>query len=147
MGMMFDLLDRLDRVELKPIIVLCVEQSQYEILAFNRGQMFDGYTNKGTPITPQYKTEGYALSKEYENPKPGLGTPDLFVTGAFYNGMGVVVSAAEYSFKIVNSDEKAPKLELKYDDIYGLDEQNTQYFAGEILKPKIVTELVKQLGL
>lgn len=147
MGHMFSLLDRLDKVELKPIIILCLEQSQYEILAFNRGQLYDGKDNTGSLISPMYAEERYAIVKEEENPVPGLGIPDLFVTGDFYNGMGVVVNSSQYNFTISSRDIKAPKLELKYKNIYGLDPENTGYFSNEILKPKIVTELKERLGL
>lgn len=147
MGTAFQLLDLLDKIQLRPIVVMCVEQSQYEILAFNRGKLYEGRNRYGQPISPQYQSGEYAEAKQDHNPKPGLGVPDLYVTGEFYNGMFMVVNASQYSFTIESKDEKATKLEVKYKDIFGIAPEDNGYLANEILKPKIVKEMVKQLGL
>lgn len=145
---MFNLLDRLDKVNIKSTIVMCLEQSQYEIIAFNRGQLHAGQDNTGGLIDRKYKRKQYALFKEELNPVPGYGTPDLYVSGNFYNGIGVVVNSSQWNFTISSSDSKAPKLELKYStDIYGLDPENTEYLSQEIIKPKIIDSLRNQLGL
>lgn len=146
MGTIFDFDNAIQKVQVQPIIVKCLEQSQYEILAFNRGQLFMGENNKGLSITPRYRSQAYADFKESINAKPGYGTPDLFVTGEFYNSLQIKVNPTE--FTIFSSNNKAPKLEKKYgQNIYGLTPENKAYFATEVLRPKLVTELKTQIGL
>jgi hypothetical protein len=145
---MFALLDRLDPTELKPIIILCLNQSQYEWLGLNRGQLHDGQDNTGHLQSPDYAEERYALHKNADNPVPGLGVPDFFVTGDYYNSIQVKVNASQYAITTYSSGvDYAPKLEAKWDRNYGLDPENLGFFSSEILKPKIIGELKKELGL
>lgn len=145
---MFDLLNRLDVTDLKQIVTLCINQSQYEILAFNRGQLYAGQDNTGSLQSPIYAEERYAIHKEEENPVPGLGIPDLYVSGNYYNSLKLTVNQSQYNFTIFSEGVSyAPKLEAKWNRSYGLDPENTSYFANEILQPKIVIELKTQLGL
>jgi hypothetical protein len=149
MGTMFLLLDRLDKVEIKPVIFLCLEQSQYEWLGLNRGQLHDGQDNTGSLQSPLYASEQYALGKEEMNPVPGLGVPDFFVSGDYYNSIQVKVLRGEYSI-YTYSNGSVPysgKIEENWPRNYGLDPTNKAFFANEILKPKIVMELKKELGL
>jgi hypothetical protein len=53
----------------------------------------------------------YAEYKERRNPRPGYGTPDLFYSGEFYQGM-FIQDAGEESFKIWSRDDKADDLAL-----------------------------------
>ena len=153
MGRMFDLLDRLDKTELKPIIVLCFNDSKYDGLQLIKGQLKQG-KNQNDENFYFYESQQYSLDKEKLNPLPGLGRADFFVTGQFYEGIQMVVNSSQYNFTIFGTDQKTPRLEElisnqggEPDLIYGLDPENTQYFANEILKPKIITELKSQLGL
>lgn len=148
MATIFDFNKRIQAVEIKPIIALCVEQSQYEILSFNRGQLYMGYGSNDNPLSPKYRSEGYAEFKQSQNPKPGLGTPDLFLSGAFYNSLQLDVNKSQMTFTVSSKDEKAPKLERKYGEkIYGLDSENKGYFSQEILRPKIIDKLRTAIGV
>lgn len=148
MAGMFALLDRLDKVELNPIIILCLETSKYEWLGLNRGQLHDGQDNTGHLQSPDYASEKYAEYKNQSNPVPGFGVPDLFITGDYYNSIQMTVNASQYNITTYSQGVSyAPKIEKKWDRNYGLDPENTAYFSAEILKPKIIGELVKELGL
>lgn len=148
MGGMFGLLDRLDVTEIKPVIVLCIEQSTYEWLGLNRGQLHKGTDNLGNLQSPQYAQEGYAEYKNQLNPVPGLGVPDFFVSGTYYNSIQMTVNANQYSIKTYSNDsEVAPKIEAKWNRNYGLNPENIAYFGNEIVLPKIVKELKSNLGL
>lgn len=148
MSTIFDFNKRIQAVEIRPIIALCVEQSQYEILAFNRGQLYMGEGSNDKLLSPSYRSEGYAEFKESMNPKPGLGTPDLFLTGAFYNSLQMDVNKSQMTFTVGSKEEKAPKLERKYGEkIYGLNSENKAYFSQEILRPKIVDKLRSAIGV
>jgi hypothetical protein len=145
---MFQLLDRLDRVDIKPVIFLCLEQSQYEWLGLNRGQLHDGQDNTGSLQHPLYAVERYAIGKAELNPVPGLGVPDFFVSGDYYNSIQVKVLRGEYSIYTYSTGvDYSAKIEAKWPRNYGLDPTNKAFFANEILKPKIVMELKKELGL
>ena len=148
MGTIANFNQRIQRVDFRSTVILCMEQSQYEILSFNRGQLFMGETSTDKLISPMYRSEGYAEFKESINPKPGKGVPDLFVTGEFYNGLFVSFNKVKYTFTVASRDSKAPKLERKYGEkIYGLNSENKGYFATEILKPKLIARLRTELCL
>lgn len=148
MGTVFNFDEKIQALDIKEAIVESVAETQYAPLGFVRGQLHYGEDGTGYQISPKYKSEGYALQKEELNPVPGLGTPDLFVTGDFYNSLEEVVNKSAYSFTIDGTDEKAPKLELKYgDEIYALNDQNKEYYSNEILKPYLVSKIKTELGL
>jgi hypothetical protein len=148
MGSMFQLLDKLDKVDIRTIIILCLEQSQYEILAFNRGQLYAGQDNQGNLQSPLYAQEQYAIRKEEQNPVPGLYVPDFFVTGDYYNSLQVNVNQSKFEFTIFSEGiDYAAKLERKWSRNYGLDPQNMGYLSQEIIKPKINEQLRAELGL
>ncbi len=148
MGHMFSLLDRLDRTELQPIIILCLNQSKYEWLSLNLGQLHDGHDNTGRLQSPDYADERYAVHKNEENPVPGLGVPDFFVTGDYYNSIQMTVNSSQYSIVTYSGGVPyGPKIEKKWQRNYGLDPTNLEFFNQEIVKPKIIGELVKELGL
>lgn len=148
MAGMFALLDRLDKTDIRPIIITCLNQSKYEWLGLNRGQLHDGQDNTGRLQTRLYKDEKYAEYKNEMNPVPGLGVPDFFVTGDYYNSIQMTINNSQWSIRTYSTDNViAPKLDAKWPRNYGLDPENTAYFSAEILKPKIVHGLVKELGL
>jgi hypothetical protein len=117
-----------------------IVQTSYEITALNKTQLYNyGVGSDGVKLTP-YKSPYYAKEKNNNNPRPGLGQPDLFVTGAFYNGIAVVVTDKTYITD--STDEKAPRLELLYGSkIYGLTDQNKSIYATETLLPVLVENI------
>jgi hypothetical protein len=66
------------------------------------------------------------------------GTPDLYVTGQFYNEMEVIVENGEYN--IIDWDEKMKWL-TKYDDIFGISEENLK--QAQISVTNTFLELIK----
>lgn len=149
MGSMFQLLNNLDRIDIKPIIVLCLEQSKYEWLGLNRGQLHDGQDNTGRLQSPLYASEQYAIGKEGMNPVPGLYVPDFFVSGDYYNSIQTVINQSQWAIVTGSNGgvSYADKIESKWSRNYGLDLENLTYFSQEIVKPKLVGILVKELGL
>ena len=79
------------------------------------------------------------------NPLPGLGTPDLKVTGAFYSGIRVDYNSGVLTTK--SSDEKADELEKKYQDIYGLGGNFKKGFIKNSLRPALNKEITSLTGL
>lgn len=76
-------------------------------------QMYSGKNqfNYGIP----YKSEFYAKEKRQMNPSAG-GNVDLYLTGSFYRGIGLVQQNMDYYFE--SSDEKNRKLKDKYPSMF-----------------------------
>lgn len=148
MGNVFNLTDRIALLDPKEIIISSIEQTKDKSPDIVRSQLHYGEDGTGHQISPKYKQEGYAIAKEEQNPIPGLGTPDLFVTGDFTSEIEEVVDASSYSIIIDSTDYKAAKLELEYGpQIYQLNDTNQLYYNNEILKPVIIQNIKAVLGL
>lgn len=148
MGTIFALNDKIKVVNIKLTIAKSVEETKDATVGIVKGQLHYGEDSSGHLISPKYKSNQYAKNKQEENPIPGFGTPDLFLKGDFTAGIKEVVDASSYSFTIDSEDSKAPKLEAQYGgEIYGMNDQNKEYYANEILKPHLVENLKNQLGL
>lgn len=106
-------------------------------------QLTSGIKSTGLKITPQYATTYYSGKKFKLNPLAGLGTPDLKVSGTFYEGIAVVVNAK--SFVTSSNVDYADKLELQYgSEIYGLTAENKSYYSTEIVKPALFAKIREQ---
>ena len=96
-----------------------VRKIQPLIIQLNKNQLAEGIRTDGQKLLPKYKDTGYALKKRSMNPKPGFGTPDLFLTGKFYGGFKVDLGAS--AFKILSKGvDYAKYIEGRYIKIYGL---------------------------
>lgn len=110
----------------------------------NTQQMYRGLDSTGQPIAPQYARADYAQMKNQMNPAPGYGTPDLYLTGAFYRGYTLRVEGGQVT---EDSDvDYADDLTEKYGpDIWGLDDENlASYRTGpfwEALKERVENQL------
>lgn len=136
MSTIFNLIDRVNKIDIEAAIPELVQQKAYEIITLNQQQLYTGRKSTNAKITPKYAGVYYAKGKAAVNPMPGFGTPDLFVTGAFYKGFGVVVNSKEYT--VNSNEEKASKLELQYgSEIYGLTKENKADFAINTLLPAV----------
>ncbi len=152
MGQMFDLLDRLDKVEIKPVITYCLNEDAVDIADIIRKQLKKGVNANNDPFY-FYQSQPYALDKEQKNPLPGLGRADFYLTGAYYNGIQAVVNSDQYTFSVFGTDSKSAKLEERVDDqgsesslLYGMNNESKTEFIP-ILQGQIIGELKKQLGL
>lgn len=159
MGYVFDFCDAVALIDPVITIQVCIQQTAYEIISFNCIQLQGGVTSLDVKLHrydpklkyygkqyPAYKGDLYQNFKNSLNSKPGLGNPDLFLTGEFYKGIGVVVTRTEYT--VSSNSETAPRLELKYgSQIYGLTQQNQGIYCQETLGPAIIRSLVTQIGL
>ena len=93
------------------------------IVELQKDQLMFGNDKSGTGITPQYRSDAYAEMKQAMNPRPEFGTPDLRLTGAFYNAMYLDFDSLE----VTSSDPKTELLVEKYGSngkypIFGLSE-------------------------
>lgn len=122
-----------------------LNETKDEFKAINKSQLKSGFIKTGEKLKPSYRSKKYALAKNEMNPLPGLGNPDLFLTGAFYEGIDVEVG--KDVFDIISKDEKGPELENKYKDIFGLGGTFKSEYTKEKLAPALKKKISKFTGL
>lgn len=121
------------------------ESTVDELADQNKKQLFEGYDKTGEKIKRKYRSNKYARVKNEMNPLPGLGTPDLKVTGSFYRGIRVDYSGGTLRTK--STDEKGDDLEAKYDNIYGLGGEFKKDFVNDSLRPALNSGITSAIGL
>lgn len=136
-----EMIRRLDDLNLDEVVHESLGETADDLLEANKEQMYAGSTNEDQPISPAYKDPYYARKKNQMNAAPGLGVPDLKLTGAFYDGTQAEVN--EDAITLTSNVEYAKYLEARYgaDKIWGLTRENLEtYTFGPfmgILKEKI----------
>lgn len=137
---------RVKSIQLRQEVPKIVENTSYEIEALNKLQLNQGLSSDGDKIKIRYRSNSYAKKKNQLNPAPGFGVPDLFLTGSFYKGIGVVVRG--YSYEIDSKDEKSSRLEKKYGkQIFGLTPEHKSEYAKGVLFNGIKSYIEIKTGL
>lgn len=150
MGTIFDVLQNVKQgnAVFNGVILGIIEDQSDVISDYNRNQLKHGRGSDGEPIEPMYGSLFYALEKNRMNPLAGYGTPDLFLTGAFYRGFFVSITGK--SFSLSSSDRKTGSLLEKYGpNIFGLTNDSISIYAkGEFFEElKIFIESTYKLLL
>lgn len=145
---------RFESLNTDAIIADSLEETKDSFAELNKQQMRAGKTKTGDKIgsttnpnnqtSNYYKWKKYAAAKNDMNPLPGLGNPDLFLTGSFYDGIDVEIGSNV--FDIISTDEKGPELEDKYPDILGLGSNFKKEYLDE-LKPVVMDKISNFTGL
>lgn len=140
------MLKRVKSVNLRRELPNIIQRKSFEITSLNQQQLYNyGVDSDGKRLTP-YKNKYYAREKNYDNPRPGFGIPDLFKTGAFYKGFTVSVSRNYYTSMSI--DKKSLQLEKKYGkQIFGLTKDNQRVYLDETLWPEIHRYITSKTGL
>lgn len=139
------LLDAVRQINLRDEVPKIIEESKEKIEAFNQMQLYSGLDSKGNKIR-SYRNKSYAYKKSTINPKPGLGTPDLKLTGKFYRGMKVIVTSS--TFEVDSVDGKTSDLIEKYGEgIFGLTEESKTEYAQNTLFEGIKNYITSKTGL
>lgn len=120
-----------------------IAEIQDKIIDLNtKDQLFKGLDSKGQKLSPKYASVRYKRAKNSSNPLPGIGTPDLKLTGKFYSNF--YLTANKGVFDIFSSDEKSDKLASKYgEDIFGLSVDNEGKINQEIYEELLKWILTK----
>lgn len=121
-----------------------------EYIDANREQMMDGLRNDGntigSPPGRPYMSLKYAKEKNEMNSRPGIGNPDLKLTGAFHASMQMDVQ--NDVILVTATDPKAEDLEKKYGSrIYGLGGDRLGTFIKEVYAPAFYEEITQATGL
>lgn len=137
-----DMIGRIRTLNVKEVSYESVVESKDEITDIQREQMYKGLNAEGKKIG-RYRNAKYARVKNEMNPLPGIGIPDLKLTGAFYSGFTTDVTPE--SFSTFSTDEKNSELIVKYDP-FGLDKESESEYADK-LRPVLVKNVKEKLKL
>lgn len=97
-------------------IQMVLNANKMFLIELNTSQLAEGIDSHGDSMgnTIPYKSAAYATYKNRLNPLPGLGTPDLRLTGDYWDSIQAVVKAREV--QMIATDSKAGKL-ARYEGI------------------------------
>lgn len=118
---------------------------QHQIVKLNTDNLLKGLTPLGQRLTPSYSRVKYAKAKNRFNPLPGLGNPDLKLTGDFHNSFYII--AKKSAFTLEASDKKTGLLIDKYgsENIFGLTIEDNKIVNYEIILPRLLQWVLKNL--
>lgn len=133
---------RLKSLNVKDESFHAVEETKNSITSIQKDQMFHGLNAAGERIG-RYRNNKYARVKNEFNPLPGLGVPDLKLTGAFYAGFKTEVTPEV--FKTTSMDPKNEELTAKYDP-FGLNNESKAEYVNE-LRPVFIKKVREKLQL
>jgi hypothetical protein len=142
-----ELYKKTKRINLIKLVVQVLDLPEVQdfIADKNKDQLNSGLTIEGEKITPDYVSDDYAKAKQDMNSKPGLFTPDLFLSGDFYEGL--TADLAGQNIEIFSTDWKSDDLEKKYGDIFGLTKSNMEQLKREFILPELLNLIHNELQL
>lgn len=132
--------------EMETMADQAVKENEHVIIDMNTENLMKGKDANDEKITPQYYSDEYAEMKQGMNPRPGLGTPDLFLTGVFQEGF--FVKRVKMGWEIDSKDEKRDKLVTKYTDIiFGNTDKDEKEINEEYILPELIDHALDNLEL
>ena len=148
MATVADLLESIEAVDLKGTIDEAITDTADDYIRLNtEEQLFKGQDTDGKQLEPLYKSPAYARKKNAMNPLPGLGVPDLKVTGSFYQKQTLAVEGD--SIQLDSDVDYAKYLEKNYgpENIYGLSDQNQEEYNFGAFQDAFAEKITDQTGL
>lgn len=109
-----NLRDKWKKLSIDKTLQTSLRQTQANFIELQKSQLYAGFNVAGIKIgdlTP-YKSPAYAIEKANRNALPGLGNPDLYDTGSFYDG--ITTEVGDNAIAVFSTDSKDPDLERKY---------------------------------
>ena len=122
--------ERFANIDFKGVAMDSFMETNEEVIEKNLEQLKEGKDKKGMNLR-KYAWDWYAVMKHNLNPAPGLGNPDLKLTGAYWRGF-IIKQMGETQYEITSIDSKTGKL----DDMYG----KQQYGLNDEKRPKYINE-------
>lgn len=142
-----DLYQAFSQVNLRDELPNLILATSYEIDVAIQVQLFQGELSTGEKITPNYAEKQYEYKKFKLNSLPGVGVPDLRVTGAYYKGIGVAVKQQEYDIES-NVPYARDQSILQYgDNLLRLSDANMTQYAEYTLFPAIANYITSKTGI
>ena len=143
-----DLMESIQSVNLKEAIDQAITETAAAYIWLNtEEQLFKGLDTEGNQLTPLYKSPSYARKKNQLNPAPGLGVPDLKLSGSFYQKQKLTVQGD--TLQLDSDVDHAQYLEKNYgaDMIYGLNDQNQEEYNFGAFQDAFAEKITDQTGL
>lgn len=145
MADVLDMIENLDSIDVDKESKVAVGKTTREMVMLNREQMAHGIRSDGKQIG-RYRNSEYAIMKNALNPLPGLGNVDLILTGAFSDSFDIDVNGEDIDR--IATDSKAESLIEKYgDEVFGLTDNNQEYYNEEVFYPELAEAIEEQTGL
>lgn len=150
MSTVLDLINNLKEISVKRISIKAIELNKGELVLLNQTQLFGGENNRGESFK-KYRWPEYAKQKNEQNPNPGLGYPDLKLTGSFYRSFFAEVKGD--NIIIDARDKKKEWLMEHYSTkskgqlIFGLIPDNKAIFIQTCFAPDVQKLIEEQTGL
>lgn len=139
------MIKRLKSLDISEVAEVATDATSPAISQLNREQLEEGFDSNGERLR-KYRNPIYARKKAAMNPKPGLGNPDLKLTGRFYRGIRADVEDGQ--IHVYSTDSKDPDLVEKYgSDIYGLGPVKGQEYVDNHLQPSFQGLIREKLKL
>ena len=108
----------------------CISALSMRMIELNQWQLAYGFNAREERFS-RYRNKYYSIKKNRMNSRPGLGNPDLKLTGAFWKAFKTDIRKGVID--IYSTDPKAPHLEDKYAKIYGLTPESMNAIRADFL--------------
>jgi hypothetical protein len=144
MGKLLKLLNGFKKLNVDKVSEQSLNDIKDDISEAQRQQLLHGVSSSGGTLR-KYKSSAYAKKKHGMNPLPGVGNPDLKLTGAFHRSITTTVNSGKMIIKA--SDDKALMLEASYgkDVIFGLYREEKAAIIHQKLKKAFIKNIRKNL--
>lgn len=145
MADVMDMIENLNSLNIDKEAKVAIAKTTNDMVKLNQEQLTYGLRADGKKIG-HYRNSEYAAMKNAMNPLPGFGFVDLILTGAFYESFEIDVNGDE--LERFATDSKADSLIDKYgDEVFGLTENNQEFYNEEIFYPLFTDSIEEQTGL
>ena len=127
-------LRRLQQVNVRLLASQALKLNEDVIADLTREQLIEGRDSLDMALR-RYASLEYAKLKQSMNPKPGLGNPDLYLTGATHRSIKIVVTA--------------DTIKVNLNDVHGLEEKyktgmSNPFLLGKMSKTKLVQNYLQR---
>lgn len=145
MATLLALIKRVEQLPIDTVISESVEAVAPQITDRQRDQMLEGKNAEGKTIG-RYRDPAYARYKNSLNPVPGLGIPDLKLTGEFYREIYAEVRGDKVI--IDSTNEKTEALAKRFgESIFGLNKATKAELIKKDLKPVFLKNIREKIKL
>jgi len=143
MGTVVDLQDCFTDINVHREAKSAIGRTSDVIAELNVEQLEAGFTSEGKRLR-KYRNRNYAMFKNAINPLPGFGNPDLILTGSFTKSFQIDVGSDDIE---VVSDDIHNLAERYGEDIFGLSDDNQEFYNEEIFFPEFAESIEGITGL
>lgn len=133
----------IDKLNLAREGMAVVADMKPDFIRLNKDQLLEGRVKDGGKFQERYKSPQYAEKKHRMNPIPGKYVPDLYNTGAFFDGFKLDI-LSETQYKIDSTDSKTASLKKRFGSVvefFGLNADSRE----DLIKNGYYSELMDRV--